>query len=1165
MAENFISSQLDYILFVHGLAFIIVAIICQSLARQNRDRLPFSLLALFGALKGADELLEMLALSLPDPFLFRVVRLTLLAGSFVALFEFGRQALQIQTKDNDLGSWIYYPLVFLTAIGALDGINGIVATSGYALGIPSAIICAMALWREAEIRNSPESKYLGIVAIAMLAYGLVVGLFPGEASFFPASSLNQQWFSRTFGFPVRLISASCALIAVFGLGRFYLERWFGSLEFPLEKSGVTWGARPIIALALTIVVGWGLTQFIGNRTDSAQRGNLLSQTNMLAGGVDPVTIQSLAGSVADLESPRYDAIHKQLEMMRHGNPLCRFLYLLGWKDGLLIFLSDSEPASSKDFSSPGSVYDDAPAAVRKIFETGKEITEGPYTDRWGSWISAFVPLRAPGADGRIIAILGIDVSSAAWMKTISMSRLFPIFMTMIVAIMIVGFWTVQLKSKESELEVRASEGRLRAVFNTAHDALIIQDATGRVISFNNMMLDLFQFTADQIMSTTIEKDLPGPASPMESMPEIWRQAFGGKDQVFRWEAKRSDGSTFDAEVILKKFTDGNNDFVLTSIRDTTERKIAEEALRRAKTEVDETNLRLRDAIKDAEQLTVEAKAANVAKGQFLANVSHEIRTPLNGVIGMTELLLDTDLDEKQRDYTEIIKIGGDALLTLINDILDFSKIEAGKLEVETIDFDLRATVEDISDFLAVRAQDNELEFVCLIDPEVPSFVRGDPGRLRQVLGNVIGNAVKFTPHGEVSIHVSFLAELENQVIIKFTVEDTGIGIPEDKIENLFNPFSQMDASNTRQYGGTGLGLSISKNLVELMSGEIGVQSSVGKGSTFWFTIILEKQPFVPVRMTACPGAVCGRRVLGVDDNATNRRLLEAYLRNWGCRFDLVDGGQSALAELRHACLTGDPYEIAILDMQMPVMDGETLGEIIKGDPLTRDLVLIMMTSLSRRGDAKRLEEKGFSGYLTKPVRQKQLYDCLLMSLGQAQGEGGPGKRSIVTRHTIAEAKRKRLHVLVVEDNYTNQRLAVSVLEKLGHDVNAVSHGLEALDVLKTDKYDIILMDVQMPIMDGLEATRFIRQGSIEILDPNVRIIAMTAHAMKGDRERCLEAGMDDYISKPVQAADLVDVLQRWTDGKGNGNGNSASSLRLDNSGTLDSLEGLQRSTSANYS
>ena len=1163
MAENFISSQLDYILFVHGLAFIILAIICQALASGNRDRLPFSLLALFGALNGAEELLQMLALSLPDFFLFRVVRLTLLAGSFIALFEFGRHALRIHTKDNDLGSWIYYPLIFLTAIGALEGIRGIIATCGYALCIPSSLICAMALWREAEGRDSPESKYLKTVSIAIFAYGLVVGLFPGRASFFPASSLNQEWFSRTFGFSIHLIRASLALITVFGMGRFYVERWLKSLEFPLESSGFTWGSRLIIALMLTIVVGWGLTQFIGHRTDSAQRGNLLTQTNMLAGGVDPATVQSLTGSVTDLDSPSYEAIHKQLEMMRKGNPLCRFLYLLGCKDGLLIFLSDSEPATSKDFSSPGSVYDDAPSTVRKIFETGKEITEGPYQDRWGSWISAFVPIRAPGAHDNVVAILGIDVSSEAWMKTISMSRLFPIFMTMVVAIMIVGFWTVQLKAKGSELGVRASERRLRSVFNTAHDALIIQDATGRVVSFNNMMLDLFQLSADQIMSTTIEKDLPGPASPMESMPEIWRQAFGGKDQVFRWEAKRSDGSTFDAEVILKKFSDGNNDFVLTSIRDTTERKIAEEALGKAKMEVEETNLRLREAIKEAEKLTVEARAANVAKGQFLANVSHEIRTPLNGVIGMTELLLDTDLDDKQRDYAQIVKTGGDALLTLINDILDFSKIEAGKLEVETIDFDLRATIEDISDLLAVRAQDKDLEFVCLIDPEAPSFVRGDPGRLRQVLGNVIGNAVKFTPHGEVSIHVSFLAELENQVIIKFTVQDTGIGIPEDKIENLFSPFSQMDASNTRQFGGTGLGLSISKNLVELMGGEIGVQSSVGNGSTFWFTIILEKQPFAPVRITACPGAICGRRVLGVDDNATNRRLLEAYLRNWDCRFDLVDGGESALAELKHACLTGDPYEIAILDMQMPELDGETLGEIIKGDPLTCDVVLIMMTSLSRRGDAKRLEEKGFSGYLTKPVRQKQLYDCLLMSLGQAHGEGGPGRRSIVTRHTIAEARRKRLRVLVVEDNYTNQRLAVSVLEKLGHDVNAVSNGLEALDVLKKDKYDIILMDVQMPIMDGLEATRFIRQGSIEILDPNVRIIAMTAHTMKGDRERCLEAGMDDYISKPVQATDLVDVLQRWTDGNGNGEGAGADALRLDNSGTVTGLEGLQRSTSAN--
>lgn len=1161
MSVNPITLQLDFTLFLNGLTLTIVAAVCWMLSKGHRERLPFSLLALFGFLYAIQKTLEMVVISFPDSFMFRVVRSMFLAGALLVLFEFGRQSRQIQTKDSDLGVWIYYPLGFLAAIGALEGVRGMAATIGYALGIPGAAVAAVALWREADVSRRETGRFLKISSISLLAYVLAGGLLPPESTFFPASSLNQEWFLATFHIPVQLITLPFGLILMVSLVRFYIEKSDIKMWQPTSQDQYPEKFWLMVSLAVVIASGWALTQFVGNLTDSQERKNLLIQANVAASGLNIGRMQRLIGCVGDMESPDYELIHQRLEMIKKMNPSCRFVYLLGWKDGLLIFLNDSEPMSSRDFSPPGSVYDDAPAPVRDIFNKGNEIIQGPYTDRWGSWMSAFVPIADP-VNGSIVAVLGLDVSSSMWLKRISANRLLPMFMTFVVAMLIVGFWMVRVKSTELELYTRASERRLKAVFNSAHDALVIQDATGRVISFNDMMLDLFQVAVDRVMSTNIEKDLPGPASHLEEMAEVWRKAFEGEDQIFEWKARRSDGTTFDAEITLKKFRDGDADLILTSIRDITERKKAEESLNRAKIEVEETNLKLYETIREAEKLAIEAQAANIAKGQFLANVSHEIRTPLNGIIGMTELLLDTELNDKQLDYANIIKNGGDALLTLINDILDFSKIEAGKLAIETIEFDLRATLEDISDLMAVRAQEKGLELVCLVDPDIPSFVKGDPGRLRQVLGNVIGNAIKFTHQGEISVTVSVIGSLDNRVVIKFSVTDTGIGIPDEKIDNLFTPFTQVDSSDTRQFGGTGLGLSISKNLVELMGGEIGVQSVVDAGSTFWFTTVLEGLPLALPVLLGRPEDVCARRVLGVDDSATNRCLLEAYLKSWGCRYNIVDGGPAALAELRNAAVSGDPYEIILLDMQMPGMDGETLGETIKDDPLICGAVLIMMTSLSRRGDAKRLEEKGFAGYLTKPVRQKQLYDCLLMSLGQACTQQTPGKRRIVTRHTIAELKRKRLNVLVVEDNDINQKLVEALLDKLGHEVRVVSNGLEALDILKKQTYDVVLMDVQMPIMNGLEATWIIRQGNAEILDPTIPVIAMTAHAMKGSREKCLDAGMDDYISKPIQARDLVAILERWSKSDDNGNG-SKHRIHSGGSESLTNLGGGERLSHAN--
>ena len=525
----------------------------------------------------------------------------------------------------------------------------------------------------------------------------------------------------------------------------------------------------------------------------------------------------------------------------------------------------------------------------------------------------------------------------------------------------------------------------------------------------------------------------------------------------------------------------------------------------------------------------EAEAANQAKSDFLAKMSHEVRTPLNGIIGMTELALDTSLTDEQREHLEIVKTSADSLLTVINDILDFSKIEVGKLDFEPIDFNLRDSLGDIVISLAMRADAKGLELFCHISPDVPDSVVGDPGRLRQIIVNLVGNAIKFTEQGEVVVHVETESRTEEEVEMHFAVTDTGIGIPVEQQENIFNAFEQVDSSMTRKYGGTGLGLPIAAQLVEMMGGRIWVESEIGKGSTFHFTARFGLQKDSAVGPIPAELAdVHGLPILVVDDRATSRRILEEMLTNWQMKPTVVDSGRVALTTMERAKDAGEPFALILLNANMPGMNGFALAEQIKQNPELAGPKIMMLTAAGWRGDAARCRELGITAYLTKAIiKQSNLLDAIMTTLGAPSSDDD--KSPLITRHYL---RKSHVNILLVEDNPINQKVMSQILQQQGHTVTVADNGIKALETLEKQSFDLVLMDVQMPEMDGFEATATIREKE-KMTGTHIPIIAITAHAMKDYRERCLKAGMDDYISKPIQLEDIVSIIDKWANDGGN--------------------------------
>jgi PAS domain S-box-containing protein len=670
--------------------------------------------------------------------------------------------------------------------------------------------------------------------------------------------------------------------------------------------------------------------------------------------------------------------------------------------------------------------------------------------------------------------------------------------------------------KQMEAALRKSERRFRNLFEQSNDAVIIHVA-GKIRDVNQRASELLGYSKEQLLTMEI-KDLHPEKNQKESKERV-RHAKSGKPLQFETQFLKADGTAVHVEVSSRSI-DPRKQLIQGIIRDITDRKYVERELEVAYQELEKKNQELGEAIARANHMAVEAEKANQAKSEFLANMSHEIRTPMNGIMGMTELALGTDMTKEQREYLKMVKTSGEALLTVINDILDFSKIESRKLELEEIDFDLRTTMENAAEMLAVKAHKAALELTCHINPDISTALVGDPVRLRQVLVNLTDNAIKFTKEGEVAIHVENEKEENASAVLHFSVSDTGMGIPLDKVGKIFEGFTQADGSTTRRYGGTGLGLTISKQLVEMMGGRIWVESEPGKGSTFRFTArfgLGSAETKDQIRLQDLD--LTGMKVLIVDDNATNRLVFQEMTSSWGFVPTEAEDGKDALVKIREASDSGDPYKVILLDAQMPEMDGFEVAKEVKAGPYGEDVAIIMLTSMGLKGDAALCQELGISAYLHKPVKQSELLDGIVMALGQPR----MGNTSVITRFTIQDA-RKRLNVLLAEDNPVNQKLAMRILEKRGHHVVAVSNGREAIDKYEKEHFDLVLMDVQMPEVDGFEATQRIRQIEKQ-KGGHIPIVAMTAHAMKGDREKCLAAGMDEYVPKPIKTQELHNVIE----------------------------------------
>lgn len=1111
---EFLAGEADYVSAVTGLLFALASLAVLSLRQLRLQGLPWGWLASYLGVQALEALADLLlGAILEQDYVVVAARLFMRAVSNVLLLEYGRQSLS-RLGFRVPGPWVLFVPVAVVGSGAVGGLAYLDACVFLLMGTPAKVLTGLVLIRVA--RNEVQfGGWLGLAGWMMLLLVLPSAARVLATLFLPEIRLTPEWVPASRSIPVDMAKCALAVVLDYSLWAFARKVRVSRLPDP-SFDGFRSGARlALVALIGIMGMGWLVTFSLGTLARQEKIQQVVHLASASAATFSAELFRGLAGSVSDKETPRWKEIQRHCQSIADSVPDIRYVYSFGRRPGQesLFFFVDTEPSfvpveeRVEPCATPGDLYDDPAAELfSEVYDTGSPVSLGPYHDKWGAFISAGAPIT--DAQGQVVAILGIDVNARNWARTVAMQRLAPILLTLALAFMVAVLFSGYQRRLEDERRLAFSESSLRTVFGHVYEAIIVHDARGQVIDVNRRMLELWGISREQALAATLPGELVRPEGAAASLPKIWENVMAGEEVLLEWVCRRPTlGGEFPGEVFMTRMDRFDGPVVVSTVRDMTRRRVAEEQLRLA--------------MSRAEALAERAEQANRAKSAFLANMSHEIRTPLNGVLGMTHLLLNSEISPQAREYVEIANRSGEHLLQVLNDILDFSKIEAGKLTVDQVPFDLAATVEDAAAALGVKILSAGLSFACIIRPGVPESVQGDPIRIRQILGNLIGNAAKFTQSGEIVVEVSRINDSPEPVAaIRIAVRDTGPGIPSDFVESLFRPFSQVDSALVKSAGGTGLGLSVCKRLVELMGGSIGVESALGRGSEFWFELPLR---VVAVQSTSVPTLrmPADAAVLVVVPHAATLEMVRCQLQAMGAEFRAVASITDGMHHVRMLVAEGRSVAALVLDKELP---GEAVASLVQAEGLgLKGVPVILLTRPSDTGSAD--GNSGRHQLLSKPVRRNQLARALANAmdgaLPKAAGHGAWAEALAVPRQG------QRLAILVVEDNQANQRVAQGLLGHLGHVVTLADNGVDALRKLANERFDLVLMDCQMPVMDGYEATRRIRFGPDAVTDRHVPVVAMTAHAFREERERCLASGMDDHLAKPVRLEELERVVKKW--------------------------------------
>ena len=1092
---DWLQRQGDYLLFLHGFALVGLSLAAIMLGRKPRPVNRWAWMAGFG-LFGSLHHVAQAALSVLGPqrdlnwwgHLFSFL-------SYLCLLQFGwsykRHGPWSLVRDIAL----LLPVIILAEFASLIGLAGLDVAVRFAVSAVAGCWAAWSLFREScgFAERTLRLLYRGLM-VALLAY-TAFSLFEVPLSVSSVSDrLNEDLFLSLTKLPNDVpqcltLWLMCAL-AIRLVHAVYHGREGGS-----HCSACLTLICGALTTLMVVAVGWALTDMADNFSSSHAKDGFLARAQTAANLIDPDTVQRLAGETR-AGTPGELELRRQLTRVRLAGGECRFAYVCAMRDGRVMFLADSEPADSSDYSPFGQFYDEASADLRGALIHGMPTVEPTTDDRWGTWVSAFAPIR--DAAGKSIAVLGLDVDARVWERTRKINRLLGIACAAVLSTMTILFTITLYSQGRASALAKASEQRFRMTFENAPEAIfIIEQKTGMILAANPFMSHWLDSRPEDFAHHSIERWLVPHGIGNPRPPVVVRQ-----DQTLSITGCRyrhRDGRLLDADTNGVAISYEGRACLLVFARDVTERVQITETLR--------------------EEATASVSASQ-AKSEFLANMSHEIRTPMNGIVGMTSLLLDTKLDAMQRDYVDTLRSSCDSLLTIINDVLDYSKIEAGKLELERLRFDLRRNVENALDLIAVNAHQKGLSIGYTVDTALPTHFYGDTVRLQQVLVNLLGNAVKFTNRGEVEVAIRSVPAdrpLPPGVWnLEISVRDTGIGIPEDRRERLFQTFSQVDTSTTRKYGGSGLGLAICRRLVELMNGRIWVESHVNEGSTFYAQVMLEQAD--PEEQDAGEVQdVKGRRLLILSSDSTARRTLKNMAESWGVAVSEAADVPAA----RELLAKPNPPEIIALYHRPTLQDGARISVELKAAGIQAPILLLASaTERKRLAQSASVAPERIVSYPPHARSFRKEFASILQLM--------PGASRPVSGAEAGKPVVRPLRILLAEDNPVNQKVALKHLEQLGYRADVVRSGVQVMDIVKRHKYDVIIMDVQMPEMDGLTATRRLRAERGPATDP--WIIAMTANATAEDRTICLDAGMNDYVGKPIRPDLLAAALLRAAPG-----------------------------------